>query len=183
MKTIMIRVSATLISIATLNSTVTEARAVQCNDLARHAQRIDSISQELRQELITHYRYTHEFTNLMRSISRIIRTTHHITDSSVRSYSSLQIMSHNLEGINREAHYIGQVMRSTTNPWNRRGLTRIGHVHRLQFSLNEAIHSMQYAVSSLRHQYKSRSLHRPSHIVQRRPDPAITILSLILSQL
>ena len=93
MKTIMLRVSATLISIVTLNSTVTEARTVQCNDLARYAQRIDSISHELRRELITHYRHTHEFDHLMRSISRIINMAHHITEVSVYSHSSLQHIS------------------------------------------------------------------------------------------
>ena len=183
MKTIMLRVSATIISITTLNSTVTEARTIQGNTLARHAHRINSISHELRQELINHYRHTHEFTHLMRSISRITRTTHYITNSSVHSHSSLQNISNNLEGIDREAHYIGQVMRSATSPWNRRGLNRVGHVHRLRLILVETIHSMQNAVRSLRHQYKSRSLHRPPHIVQRRTDPAVTILSLILSQL
>ena len=185
MKTIMLRVSATLISIVTLNSTVTEARTVQCNDLARYAQRIDSISHELRQELVTHYRHTHEFYHLMRSISRIINMAHHITEVSVYSHSSLQHISNDLEGIDREVHHINEIMKASTLSWNGRSHThgRPGHVHRLRYSLNETIHSMQYVVSSLRHQYKKRSSHRPSHTIQRQISPGITLLSLILSQL
>ena len=184
MNSIKLRIFATIVPIIILDSATIEARTFHRSDLGRHALRIDSIASELRNEIAIHYRHSCEFESLMRSTSRLIGVARHMHRVSIHSHGSLTMVSSDLAKIGQEANYINKAMKFSTCSSNRRHHPRARHVHQLRHHLNTAIHSMQNEIRGIRIQHSRRNhLYRSPVVVERQVNPAVGILSLILSQL
>ena len=155
-----IRIAAASLALGLCTSAVHAGHS--SSNLTREAHRIVDYSEDLKCEVVRHFRHTREYRHLLSDADKIRAEARRIDSLShrVNSLEVVKCIRADIEDLDDLVHHVADLIEEVDR-CSRRSRSRshrnISHVKRLVDAMNCSLHSMERTVDDLESYYRSRS--------------------------
>ncbi len=150
-----IRIAAASLAIGTCTTAVHAGSS--SSSLVREAHRVVDFSDDLKAEVVRHFRHTAEYRHLLSDAAKIRAEAKHIDKLShhVHSLNDVKHLRADLEDLDDLVHHIAEMIEEIDHGHGRGGHTHgdIRHVKSLVAYMNRSLHSMECTVSYLERRF------------------------------